>query len=300
MDRASARLRAYEILEEEVDDAVMRSAAAQKEGDNIAEDETLLPTGSDSIYMTRTQRLVQTVKGIPCNPERRVRQAVFLAQRLMATEKERDLIRTRLGELQNELVRMQEQANVAEENLARSTQPTAYLVSKLRDEERLKLSAMNQVKQLEANLKRRKQSQSAAVGEAQQLRERLFNLLEHRGELETVKTMVRQLCELTASSPRDDHPLHVLYRREEELEEDSDTSEEEEEEVVVPVSPSRSPSGSKNSPVRSVFGLSAQMIHTITSPPPSVAKRTQQEHQPHGSPRRQDGSPTLEFKGQPE
>jgi hypothetical protein len=297
LDRASTRLRAYEVLEEEVDDAVMRAAALEENG--LANSDY----GVGAEKTISTHRLVQTVRGIPCNPERRVRQAVFLAQRLMATEKERDVARARLADLQAELVLAQERTVAAEENLTRSAQPTTYLVSKLRDEERLKLSALTHCRQLEADLKRRKQSQSAAVSEAQQLRERLFSLLEHRGELETVKSMVRQLCEVTTSAARDDHPLQSLCHRD--GQEDSDYSgdseedDEEEEREEVRKSPSRNPSGPGASPVRSVFGLSAEMLHRITSPPHSVTKGIQQMHQQGGSPNtRFDSMSAVEFKDQ--
>lgn len=204
LDRATVRLRAYEVLEEEVDQAVVRAAgddlALQRDDDDAVDGGV---GGKTEPSDSSVQRLLRSVKGIPCNPERRVKQAVYLAQRLLETERQRDQLVSRVAEQQEALAAAQEKAASAEQDLARSSQPVGYLVDKLHNEEALKRQALAQCARLEGELRRRKQSQLAAVEETRQLRERLFHLLEQRGELETVKTMVRQLCEVAAADDRD-------------------------------------------------------------------------------------------------
>jgi chromosome segregation ATPase len=143
-------------------------------------------------------KLLHSVKGIPTNPERRVKQAVYLAQRLLEAERQRDAMQAELKKAKADLAVAQKQAEVAAENLTRAAQPTAYLVNKLRDEENAKTTFLAKCKALEEEARRSRQAELASRKEAQQLRERLQSLLQQRGELETVKLMLAQLSALEA------------------------------------------------------------------------------------------------------
>jgi len=59
LERAASRLRAYEALEQEIDGAVMRAATNAGGAAEV---------------------VLDSVRGIPCSPERRVRQAVQLVR----------------------------------------------------------------------------------------------------------------------------------------------------------------------------------------------------------------------------
>ncbi len=95
LDAASLRLKAYEALEVEIDAAVVRAAAD--------DDAAVIAAGGDSSAAMEsaanlsTGKLLRTVRGIPSNPERRVKQAVFLAQRLLETERHRDELLKKVG-----------------------------------------------------------------------------------------------------------------------------------------------------------------------------------------------------------
>jgi chromosome segregation ATPase len=134
------------------------------------------------------------VKGIPTNPERRVKQAVYLAQRLLEAERQRDTAQAELKQARTDAAPVQKQADVARENLTRAAQPTAYLVNKLRDEENAKAAFVAKCKTLEDELHRCRQVEVASRKEAEQLRERLRVTLQNRGALETLKVMVAQWC----------------------------------------------------------------------------------------------------------
>ena len=216
LDQALQRLRAYELLEDEIDAAVVRTAAMG----GVKNPESFIPSISANIdnnnyntnntnnnnhddddedmkitttALTTTERLLQSVKGIPTNPERRVKQSIYLAQKLLEMERHRDELQHQLVVLQKELKEAKQQAHIAIDNLARTSQPTSYLVSKLREEEINKSAYANKCKSLEDDLTRCKEKVSAQKTENFQLRERLKSLFETRSELEHVKNLLVQL-----------------------------------------------------------------------------------------------------------
>lgn len=204
LDQTQRRLHAYEALEEQIDEAVLRTAKLNPRtntGDADADTDGagLLETVEES-----TQRLLHSVKGIPANPERRVRQAVYLAQKLLDTERQRDESQLEVSQLRKELHEARKQAEIAHENLSRAAQPTSYLVGKLREEESAKVGFINKCKVLENEVAKRKKAEFDALQEAQQLRDRLANVLRQRGELETVKVMLEQLHAIEEQQHYDD------------------------------------------------------------------------------------------------
>ena len=292
------RLLAYEALEEQIDSAVMRTAKlhhrpgssssgggsgknSSGRADGEVEEDLLLETVEES-----TQHLLRSVKGIPANPERRVRQAVYLAQKLLDTERQRDELKMELAQLRSELQQALEQAEVAHENLSRAAQPTSYLVSKLRDEEAAKAGLVNKCKVLEAEVAQRKKAELEALRDAQQLRERLSSVLQQRGELETVKTMLEQLHAIEEEQDDD-------YSDEGDDHEGDDHEGDEPEQQLVHGSPERGPSEeskagtppaalrrgdtvgdadtpeSKLAASATALGLTPEMVQQLTSPPRS-------------------------------
>ena len=103
LDQATLRLQAYEALEVEIDQAVLRTAAiAEEEGvDNSSLPYSEQLKRKELIY--ESQAILKVARGIPSSPERRVKQAVFLAQRLLETERQRDEIRQQHKETLQEI-----------------------------------------------------------------------------------------------------------------------------------------------------------------------------------------------------
>ena len=110
---AQSRLAAYEALEEEIDGAVLRVAQAGS-----------LATTSDSSAPAdaTTADFIMSMRSVPSHPERRARQAVLLAQRLLDMEKQRDVLRGQLTDKTAAGVALQRQLDVAKEALARTSQ----------------------------------------------------------------------------------------------------------------------------------------------------------------------------------
>jgi hypothetical protein len=138
-------------------------------------------------------RLVGSVRGSPTDPQRRVKQAVFLAQRLLEAEKQRDAARGSLAILSTQLRDAKRGIEVARENLTRAAQPTAYLVGKLREEEGQRAAAASRCLLVQEQLVKSQKRAMLNGKEAEALRERLEELLQSRGELETVKVMLAQM-----------------------------------------------------------------------------------------------------------
>lgn len=198
LTQCNTRLRAYEALEEEIDSAVVRTAGlyGAKESHDSAE---LIESTEEA-----ARKLMHSVKGIPTNPERRVKQAVYLAQRLLEAERKSDNLQLELKKAHEAVAAAEKKEKVAVENLSRAAQPTSYLVNKLRDEENAKAAFLNKCQALEAEAQRCRHAEATSRHEVEQLRERLQSLLQQRGELETVKVMLAHLSAMDAEDEEDD------------------------------------------------------------------------------------------------
>ena len=101
---AKNRLKAYETLEEEIDSAVLRVAQAgavsgnKIDNDNIDNEDVGKLTG-----IWRLRAFFATLQTMPSQPERRARQAVLLAQKVLEMEAQRDEARKDIATLRTEL-----------------------------------------------------------------------------------------------------------------------------------------------------------------------------------------------------
>lgn len=102
------RLEAYEALEVQVDEAVLSQHPGR------------------AVHM-------------PSHPERRLQQAVQLATKLMECEKDKADLAQQVQDQQTTIQQLEESLSTATQSLSRAAQPTAYLVTKLRDEEALRV-----------------------------------------------------------------------------------------------------------------------------------------------------------------
>lgn len=194
IDRLLVKIRVYEALEEEIDSAVMRAANSSVERAAIrSRDQHQDLEDSNEAMDLSTKALLQTVKGVPFNPERRVKQAVYLAQRLLETEGKVDQLAKSLLEMGEAVKDAKRQEAVAREDLVRSTQPTVYLVNKLRDEETSKSVFLQKCQQLERQLSQSRHTEATCAKENQEMKDRLRNLLQQRGELETIRHMLQTM-----------------------------------------------------------------------------------------------------------
>lgn len=262
LDKAMHKLRTYEALEEEVDSAIMRTAQSDPSAD------------TDSM----TQQLLKSVRNIPVNPERRVRQAVFLAQKLLESDRQREEAERRCQKCEGELRVAKEQLAIARENLSRAAQPTQYLVSKLRDEEAAKIAFLKKVDQLSAELIACQQTLNDSTVDNANLRERLQSVLEQREELETVRIVLEKL-RMDAMAAEDDDSVEGEYGDTPHGESNNLLMHAEshrfgEEEHKQHQNTAHSPHGKTNLDAMSQkFNLSAEKLRWMTSPPSSSPRK---------------------------
>lgn len=192
LDAANLRLKSYETLEVEIDSAVLRAAAEDydPERGEAGNGKGGTYQDDDRFDSFGTAKLLRSVRGIPSNPERRVKQAVYLAQRVLETERMKDALVKKVEELMKALESSDKNLAAAKEDAARCAQPTSYLVNKLRNAELANGALQNKTNKLEEELSKCRNNEQRHKREVSELQERLRNLLQQRGELETVRAML--------------------------------------------------------------------------------------------------------------
>ena len=202
---ASNRLKAYETLEEEIDSAVLRVAQAGavrgSSGGKVTNDGIDNEDVSGLAGDLAAKGFFSNLQTMPSQPERRARQAVLLAQKVLETERQRDAARAEAGELRDAYKAAKEQEKAAEEALKRSSQPTVYLVTKLRDEEAAHSLTKAKVKSTNDQL-RDKEGQLAALNkDYTDVKERLTLILHQRADIDKIRDVLESL---TAAKDGDD------------------------------------------------------------------------------------------------
>lgn len=180
LSSALSKLSAYEALEVEIDQAVMRIGGAATKNSH--------------------QLQVDLLKGIPTCPERRVRQAMHLAQRLLETEQLKENLQLQFTNLKKDYDNAIDEIKSLKLSLSHASKPTSYLVGKLRDEESERLRAQEQIKAYKREVAMYKKKFFSCRKDFNDLQDRLEIILRQKGEMETVKSMLTHLQELNSET----------------------------------------------------------------------------------------------------
>ena len=192
---AKSRLAAYEALEEEIDGAVLRVAQAGQitAAGEVANDAIDKENAANLTTQLATNSFFQSLKSMPSHPERRARQAVLLAQKVLETEKQRDEQTQQVVSLRQEVEAARAAEAEADNALKRSNQPTVYLVTKLRDEEaELKATRKKLLAQEKVVAQVLEQKQKLVV-DNEAIRERMRLMLHQRGEIDQLRGLLETL-----------------------------------------------------------------------------------------------------------
>ena len=130
---------------------------------------------------------------MPSHPERRARQAVLLAQKVLETESQRDDAINKLNIIKKEMKKLYNEKNEAELSLKRSDQPTVYLVTKLRDMEALLQETKLKLKDNELIVKKVLESKKKIENDNDAIRERMRLMLHQRGEIDQLRGLLETL-----------------------------------------------------------------------------------------------------------
>ncbi|CAM9834753.1 unnamed protein product, partial [Chrysoparadoxa australica] len=119
---------------------------------------------------------------MPTAPQRRVRHAIQLAQKLLEKERKLEETQAALTKAEASIAKLEQEGAELKQHLEDVDQPTRYMVEKLRDRDR-ELSV----------LKSEKVSVSAALEEQQELRAELQRVLHRREDLEATRQALLQV-----------------------------------------------------------------------------------------------------------
>ncbi|CAM9858086.1 unnamed protein product [Discosporangium mesarthrocarpum] len=242
------KVRAFEELELELDTAVVRAGESmlqpslldsRDQGDNVTAGPGLGPglgegqeqkeeqeTGQGEGKVLGKGKELELVLGVlPTAPQRRMRQAVTLAHKLLKKEGELEAARKGLREAEERADSMEKRAERAEGILHNVEQPTKYMVDTIRGKE-------NEVEVLKADLRRLRgktqeleQSWRSALMEKSATESKLEAFLREREDVEALRVKVHcQGCggrgergkgseaRLPPTSPEGQAPLHSVTR----------------------------------------------------------------------------------------
>ncbi|KAL4511807.1 hypothetical protein ABPG72_012652 [Tetrahymena utriculariae] len=170
------QLRNYELMEKEIDDAVMGLAGSSN------------PHDPDNIYM-------QTIQSAPTSNKRRIRQAINLAQRLQAKQKETELLQSQLKLKTEELEKTSEELRITRELVDRSSQPYSFVISQIEEKEK-------EILQYKQSLKKSDQDYQNIKAEYNVLREQyervegdVKKLLIRRENIQNIQTLLIRLAQ---------------------------------------------------------------------------------------------------------
>lgn len=243
LSTALSKLSAYEALEVEIDQTVLRIAGA---------------SASNSRELQ-----VELLKGIPTCPERRVRQAMHLAQRLLQTEQAKEKLESQHQCLKKDYDQAVAELQSLQLSLSHASKPTNYLVTKLREEETEKLRVLENNKKLRRELNVYKKRFISCRSDFNDLQDRLEIILRQKGEIETVKTMLTHLQELNSD---DDSGTESDSEQEDNLRNDSTPIQEKQTSVEVAV-PAKESSFDPIAQMALKLGLTPQIVQQMIHHP---------------------------------
>ena len=229
-------------------------------------------TDANSVSNLASGNFFASLKNMPSHPERRARQAVLLAQKVLETEKQRDSMTVEVIELKKQLESSKNDTKAAEQALQRSNQPTVYLVTKLRDEEAQLAATRAKLKAQEDVVARIMEQKKTLVADNEAIRERMRLMLHQRGEVDQLRGLLEtlQTTDIDATtSPGNTSPRVTVNDKSADdviiLDEPSDDG------IDIPVSPRTI---NRPTPIDTGYAASAQS----QSPTPTAAH----SHSSHG------------------
>jgi chromosome segregation ATPase len=185
LDAAMQRVQAYEALEIDIDQAIVC----------VAQD-TIHPTENQKSGESTLSLVHGLQRGlIPSDPQRRVRQAVFLAQQLLKSDQRLKEALLSLNKTESMLQANESEIERLKIQLSRCSQPAIYLTEKLQREEYLRVSAEQELLHTQQEMRNLRDKAHALHKDCVGLRERLKLLLNQKGELQTIKHMLRHFDE---------------------------------------------------------------------------------------------------------
>ncbi|KRX01429.1 hypothetical protein PPERSA_01332 [Pseudocohnilembus persalinus] len=175
------RLREYDQMEKEIDEAVEGMASQQEDIKD-----------SDNPYLL-------TINNAPTSTKRRVKQAMNLAQKLMLKQKECEHYQKELRSVQQELEVREERLKISEDLLTKTNQPYSMLLSQIEEKEKEMLKFRQVLKQERSDYDNLKEEYNTLKKTYDKLNEDCKKLLIRRQNIQNIQTLLIKLSQSDAS-----------------------------------------------------------------------------------------------------
>ena len=168
------RLANYELIERELDQAIM----------HVAENDQVTGDGAYDIG----NALIQTITQAPTTAKRRIQQSLLLANRLQQKQKEAEGMLQEIHQLKQKLESSEAEVKLHKRLVERSNQPHNYILADIERAEKELDFANRKIQQLDQQLKRSKQECEQLKTQKARINDDLQRLLAKRGEIESLQT----------------------------------------------------------------------------------------------------------------
>lgn len=134
------RLMSYELIERELDSAIM----------HVASSDNAIDGGPDCVGSA----LIATITQAPTAAKRRIQQSLLLANRLQTKQKENEALLSEIKMLKDKLDNMDGESKLQKRLIERASQPHSYIMQDVERAERELVASTKRVKSLEEELKK--------------------------------------------------------------------------------------------------------------------------------------------------
>lgn len=137
---AKERLANYELIEKELDQAIM----------HVANDSAVDEDGTNAVG----NALIQTITSAPTTAKRRIQQSLLLANRLQTKQRELESLQKEVLAYKQKIERLEDDGKLHQKLLQRTGQPHSYMIADIEKAEKDLDFAQRKIKSLEEALKK--------------------------------------------------------------------------------------------------------------------------------------------------
>lgn len=168
------RLANYEMIEKELDQAIM----------HVAENDQIQGDGAYDVG----NALIQTITNAPTTAKRRIQQSLLLANRLQQKQKEAEALQAEILALKDKVENQEADVKLHKRLLEKTNQPQAHMLADIERTEKELDFANRKIKQLDEQLKKVKHDNEQLRLSKNRLNDDLQRLLARRQDIENLQT----------------------------------------------------------------------------------------------------------------
>eukprot|EP01138_Halocafeteria_seosinensis_P005919 gb/GECG01006051.1/.p1 GENE.gb/GECG01006051.1/~~gb/GECG01006051.1/.p1 ORF type:complete len:1077 (+),score=237.64 gb/GECG01006051.1/:1-3231(+) len=191
------KVSAYEQLELDLDSAVLVQANVENSIQQPASDE------NKEDFSSSSQQVMETMgSGVPTKTRRRIRQSIDLARRLMQALRDNSRLKAELQRAQERVDSEREKYNDLASELETTGKPQKYMIEQMREKEQLLREARDENDRLYRRIQEIKAQLDDAESSREQAENDLKRVLDRRGDVESIVSLVQQALKSRGLSRR--------------------------------------------------------------------------------------------------